>query len=525
MPPVVPFVPTPSFRLGTLLAASALAGSLLTAQGCRAGSVLHWPVPKPPAVSASEPVLWVALADHLGPRRPTADPAQGAPLRLVGAAGPLVLTDARGRRLSASTLELQWQWLPLREPLTISRTVLRPFASFERAEQVADAWRREGVSPVIAHPGEWEVWAGPGVPPPTLPGVQFQTLQQRSELRQRLVLASREPSGPPRPLEGPLRLTAPGGLRWAGGVYQGPFVLQANAYGGWSLIEQVPLERYLQGVLPHEIGAGAPAAALEAQAVLARTWALRNRHRFAVDGYHLCADTQCQVYGDPRQAGAAVRAAIQATRSQVLGWQGQPIHAVYHATNGGVAAGFDEAWGGAPLPYLRAHPDGPAAFERSFALPLRPTSRLTQLLRQGGEAYGADHPVFRWRRSLDRRQIGQALAALDPTLGEPQRLTVLERGPSGRVLALEVQGSGGRRILRFDAIRRTLRRLPSTLFLVTPDGPGVWRFEGGGFGHGAGLSQAGALDLARRGWPARRILAHYYPGTVLQPLEAFPQEP
>jgi SpoIID/LytB domain protein len=58
------------------------------------------------------------------------------------------------------------------------------------------------------------------------------------------------------------------------------------------------------------------------------------------------------------------------------------------------------------------------------------------------------------------------------------------------------------------------------LFTLTPAGEGVWRLEGGGFGHGAGLSQAGAIDLARRGWSSDRILQHYYPGTALQPLEA-----
>jgi SpoIID/LytB domain protein len=77
-------------------------------------------------------------------------------------------------------------------------------------------------------------------------------------------------------------------------------------------------------------------------------------------------------------------------------------------------------------------------------------------------------------------------------------------------------------VLRRDAIRRTLRQLPSTLFVLRPDGPGRWIFEGGGFGHGAGLSQAGAIDLARRGWSLARILEHYYPGTSLQPLRALP---
>ena len=70
-------------------------------------------------------------------------------------------------------------------------------------------------------------------------------------------------------------------------------------------------------------------------------------------------------------------------------------------------------------------------------------------------------------------------------------------------------------VLKLDAIRRTLRRLPSTLFVVEAEGAGTWRFNGGGFGHGVGLSQAGAIDLADRGWTAQRILQHYYPGTQL----------
>ena len=111
-----------------------------------------------------------------------------------------------------------------------------------------------------------------------------------------------------------------------------------------------------------------------------------------------------------------------------------------------------------------------------------------------------------------------ALAPLAPSLGIPQRLEVLERGVSGRVLALAITGSAGRQVLRLDGIRRSLRQLPSTLFSVSPEGPGVWRFSGGGFGHGAGLSQAGAIDLAARGWSLERILARYYPGTALVPI-------
>ncbi|WP_254939928.1 SpoIID/LytB domain-containing protein [Cyanobium sp. Morenito 9A2] len=503
-----------------LLAGVALGGSLLLTQACRAASQVHWPVPPPPPLDRSEPVLWVALAAHLGPR-PGVDPTTAPALKLESQAGPLMLSDARGRQWRGSSLNLLWRRVPLKEPLSLQRTILGPFPSFERAEQVAQAWRQQGVSAVIAHPGDWEVWGGPESPAPSLGGARLAARQQRSVVRDRLVLGLREPGGF-KVLEGPLQLSAPSGLRWGGGLFKGPFRLQSDAYGSWSLIEQVPLERYLQGVLPHEIGAGAPAAALEAQAVLARTWAVRNRHRFQVDGYHLCADTQCQVYADPRQAGGGVRRAIDATRSQVLLWQGRPIHAVYHASNGGMAAGFEEAWGGEPLPYLKSRPDGPAAFERSFAVPLNEPARLRRLLMEGSSAHGSAHPRFRWQRSLDRAGITAALGPRANAVGEPQQLNVLERGASGRVLALEVRGKAGGLVLRFDAIRRTFRQLPSTLFVVTPEGPGRWSLVGGGFGHGAGLSQAGALDLAQRGWLAARILKRYYPGTTLQSL---PLEP
>ncbi len=98
-------------------------------------------------------------------------------------------------------------------------------------------------------------------------------------------------------------------------------------------------------------------------------------------------------------------------------------------------------------------------------------------------------------------------------------MKVLERGASGRALALEIVGKQTV-VLRRDAIRRTLRTLPSTLFTLSSSQPGVWLVRGGGFGHGVGLSQAGAIDLARRGWSTETILKHYYPGVDLKPLEA-----
>ena len=515
------------------LASGSLLSGLLLISGCRAEmlpetqseqaapaavpaqplSALHWPVTPAAALNTADPVLLVALAARLAP---PADAGSGAePLQLRAASGLLTLVNGEGRRFQAPRLTLHWMRQPLDTPLQIRRRVLSPFASHESAEQAARAWRAQGVEVTIARPREWEVWAPPEAADP--PG-QSSRLVERQET-ERLVLELRR-SEETVTLKGPIRIEAPGGLVWGEGLYAGPFLLQPDAYGSWSLVEQVPLERYLEGVVPHEIGAGAPAAALQAQAVLARTWAVRNRLRFQADGYHLCADTQCQVYSDPRAAGASVRQAIAASREQVLASDGQPIHAVYHASNGGVAAGFEEVWQGAPLPYLRAFADGPAAFVARYPLPLKPPALGGLLKADAPLPWGADHSLFRWQRTLTAAQLSSALGAAGKTLGTPTRLRVLERGPSGRVLALEISGKGGTQVLRLDAIRRTLRQLPSTLFELTPAGPGRWLVRGGGFGHGAGLSQAGAIDLARRGWSSERILEHYYRGTTLVPLRS-----
>ena len=495
--------PRPALPL--LLALSALLGGC---QGAAATALTRLPVPPPPPLQGKAPVLWVALAAGLGE----------APLQLEAASGSLQLSDQRGRRLRAASLLLRWGWQPLPQPLLIRRQVIGPFASYEAAEQAALAWRRLGVVAEIAHPADWEVWAPASAAPP--PGPAPRLVEQ--QIRQRRVLQLSD-AGAWVGLSGPVLIQAPQGLRWQGGVYAGPFRLQADARDRWTLVEEVPLERYLLGVVPHEIGAGAPAAAQAAQAVLARTWALRNRDRFVVDGYHLCADTQCQVYGDPRAAGASVRQAVAGTGGRVLAWRGQPIHAVYHASNGGVAAEEQEAWPLPELPYLNAFLDRAAGLP-GVSLPLRSPQQLTLLLAAPAGAYGASHPLFRWQRLLSQEALRQGLGPRAAGLGSPLRPVVLERGPSGRVVRLAIAGPAGQVVLERDAIRRTYRQLPSTLFRLLPAGPGRWRVEGGGFGHGAGLSQAGAIDLAARGWSLERILSHYYPGTSLVSVEAL-QEP
>ena len=491
-------------------------GLLVLAGGCRhatrAGDVpLHWPTRPPAPLQGETPTVLVSLADRLPAGEATAplvlDAAPGGTLRLV---------DGAGLKRQAPQLRIRWERRPLAQPLSLERLVLGPFPSYESALAQADRWRAQGVTPVLARPGDWEVWA-----PATAPAAGLPARLERQDHREgwQPVL---EATGGAIDLSGPVRIEATAGLRWKGGRHPGRLLLLPDAYGTWTLIEQLPFETYLAGVVPHEIGAGSPAAALRAQAVLARTWALANQKRFAVDGYHLCSDTQCQVYSEPGLADGPVRQALKASAGQVLVWEGRPVQGVYSASNGGVIAGFDEAWAGTTPPYLRPALDGDPTRSRLTRLPLKDDAAVARLLADPRGLWGQDHPRFRWQRRLTAEQL-RSLPGADG-IGRPLRLVVADRGPSGRARTLRIEGSDGALSLRLDQIRRRLPMLPSTLFTLQTDGPSAWLVNGGGFGHGAGLSQAGAIDLARRGWSTERILGHYFPGTRLQPLKSLPPE-
>ncbi len=470
----------------------------------------HREVPRAPDFDPINEHLLVALAQYLGKEQKFNDEATILNLRSAGK--HLILKDANGLVHKSSHIRLAWRKKRFEKPKKVSRYVAGPFASFESAQRFASKLPINNDQIHIAHPLDWEVWISTGIDIPR--DISFRKKEEEIFYEIQPVLIGRSTEIL---LKGPISIAAQDGLIWNEGVYFGPFALKPDAYGTWSFIENVALERYLEGVVPYEIGSRAPKAALSAQAVLARTWALANLHRFAIDGYHLCSNVQCQVYKNPADVPLEVRNAIKNTSGKILKWNNKPINAVYHATNGGVMAGGDEAWLMEPLPYFQSRLDGSINWNKEFSLPLFKNSAVKNLLQSTDGAYGRNHRLFRWKRIYTSKQLIEAIQIRNSRfeIEGPLLLNVLKRGPSGRVLALEIFDSNENSlmILRLDNIRRTLRELPSTLFVVNELKEGVWEFDGGGFGHGVGMSQAGAIELAYKGWDFQKILQHYYPGT------------
>lgn len=246
-----------------------------------------------------------------------------------------------------------------------------------------------------------------------------------------------------------------------------------------AVVNVIPLEDYLVGVLGSEMPKSFPLEALKAQAIAARTYALNKKLEQYGQPFHLGSSVISQVYKGLDVEDPRTREAVDSTRGLVLTWMLQPIEAYFHASCGGKTESGGEALG-RDLPYLKAV-DCPCG--------KLPTSHWTLKL-------GA----------ADLKPLGTAKSAA---------IQVQGRTPTGRARRVSL-GSRSMDAVTFRE-RIGYMKLKSLAFDVEKAKDG-WVIEGHGFGHGAGLCQWGARVYAEKGWGYEKILQHYYPGTELQAL-------
>lgn len=281
----------------------------------------------------------------------------------------------------------------------------------------------------------------------------------------------------------------------------------------------VPEDKLLAGLVPAEIYPDAPPAALEAQAIAARTELLEKiGRRNLTDPFLLCSTQQCQVYAGAGKEDPRTTKAVQKTRGIVLIRDGGGLVDVrYSASCGGHTEDNEAIWGGEPDPSLRGRSDDPKAGVS------RVTDRNLGAFLDGGEhawcargKHGKRH--FRWTERIAASELSARIAASYPAVGRVQKLVPKQRGVSGRVRVLAIHGDRGTAEVSGDlAIRRLLGGLRSTLFDVEKQGD-AFVFRGAGFGHGVGMCQTGAIGMATAGKSHAEILQHYYRGTHLHRL-------
>ncbi len=227
-----------------------------------------------------------------------------------------------------------------------------------------------------------------------------------------------------------LRGSAENGV--SNGSYRGRMVLARSTGSALLAINHVSLEHYLYGVVAAEMPSSWPAEALRAQAVVARSYALRSRRTGVFDVY---ADVRSQMYRGLAGEAATTTAAVRATRAKVVLAGGEVAQTFFFSTSGGRTAAVEEEWGGEPLSYLRSVDD--------------PHDDLS--------------PYHTWRARLTERQVRRALSGL--VSGTFRGLSVATRTASDRAATVDIEGTAGTNTVPAATIRTRLG-LRSTWFTI-----------------------------------------------------------
>ena len=297
--------------------------------------------------------------------------------------------------------------------------------------------------------------------------------------------------------------------------YRGGLTLRAHN-GTMMVINSVPLEDYLYGVVPQEVVPSWPAAALEAQAVAARTYALHTMEQNKGKLYDVSNSTDHQVYSGVSGEYQATTNAVNKTKGVVMLYNQRPINALFHSDGGGYTEDSVNVWGN-DIPYLKGVKD--------FSTGTSTSNWTVTTSRQALES----------KLNAASKGVGKLKSIQLTPLGKPGQQTS-DRGVSGRIKSATFIGTSGKTTVDGDSLRSILG-LKSTLFdfyvnhnPAKGTGKAYHNFTGNndtvyikghGWGHGLGMSQWGAAEMAKRATPGdanyyQTILRHYYSGITLK---------
>lgn len=286
-------------------------------------------------------------------------------------------------------------------------------------------------------------------------------------------------------------------------------------------INIVNIEEYLMGVMSSEMPKQFPMNALRAQAVLARTYAMKHLGKHKAYGYDLCDTQNCQVYGGVTAESETGNAAVESTMGQILLYKEKPIESVFSANAGGFTQSAKEA-GWFATDYLN-----PVSDYKDFDFSTLQPYQFKNLLQHPHDAYSkydknVSRAAYRWTRVVEEEELRQIIKRQKKDIGAITAIVPQKRGRSGYVSEVLVKGTKGTVTLKKEnVIRNNLcsGMLRSSYFIVVPNYEDRklknFVFYGGGWGHGVGFCQTGAAGRAEAGQDYREILLHYFPNTHL----------
>lgn len=313
-----------------------------------------------------------------------------------------------------------------------------------------------------------------------------------------------------------------------------------------SVAIHLPMEEYLKGVVPYEIGPEAPIEALKAQAIAARSEAVvaLKSGLYAGADFDLTSDVECQVYAGNKRRTVNTDLAISATQGQYLVENGSAINAYYASNCGGASEVIEKVWPERPRPesyavslvdYENREPAknlNLVTDDVAFLDWLKGSPDVWCNPNRGIELPAFSQANFRWERSFSHAEMDANLVsnlqtstalAIDEEFVFKQ-FEVLERGDSGRIIKARIHFTNERKIeVKGELAIRQLwsPALRSSAFIIEKDAATssskepMWKIRGAGWGHGVGMCQSGAIAMAKSGYSAEAIVSHYYPKAVV----------
>ncbi|MBI4656628.1 MAG: SpoIID/LytB domain-containing protein [Elusimicrobia bacterium] len=277
-----------------------------------------------------------------------------------------------------------------------------------------------------------------------------------------------------------------------GKAYKGDIYIKPDTDDRLAVVEEIPLEEYLYGVLPFEMSSSWPLEALKAQAVASRTFAIKNMS--PSKEYDITSGIETQVYNGSAKLDAGVISAVNSTRGEILKYNGKIITAFFHACCGGRTTSVSSAWG----------------------------EGLIKPLYGAGDPFCKNSPNYSWQAYIPKKELLSFIQKKGSTALKLKSVRILKKDRSGRAVSVRfVTDSGGHTVPARD-FRRHFGEygLKSTFIIrITPVKSG-YQFAGRGWGHGVGMCQEGAKQMAINGRNYKRILNHYYPGAKIENIHA-----
>lgn len=294
--------------------------------------------------------------------------------------------------------------------------------------------------------------------------------------------------------------------------YDGDFQVRIGPEAALELLEVLPIEEYLRGVLPAEMPWSWELEALKAQAVAARTEVIANLgSRYTLEGFDFLGNEQSRAYVGAGGFKPSTDRALLDTAGQFLAQGDRIVPTVFSANCGGWTENNDTVWYGPPDGALRGVSELMGTHNQSSPGP----GELVSWLQTRPEAYCShDQTYFRWTRTYSDEELRAMMDNRHP-VGQIERIELGDRGVSGRLKWVRIHGASKVETIHKELpIRLAFGGLPSALFVLQTktDARGKVRhvFLGGGRGHGVGLCQHGAQGMAQSGMSYEQILMHYF---------------